>query len=323
MSDLRMLVANPFADLVESIISDRFKNIAVIKSINESRPEEDISKVDVIVSWFPVAGLIPLIENLKWFQVMSAGYEHVLSTGLIKSPVLLTHAGGVAAEAVAEMVMAFMLGLVKRFPESFSNKERHIFPGVPGEAGLPTDDLSGKIVGVLGAGYIGKSIAKKARALDMSVLGYDKFVKKADNFERIYSDGDLDEVLSRSDFVVIALPLIEETRDLIAERELRLMKSDAYLINVARGELLNKQSFVRALKEDWIAGGAIDVVWADDPAHMVLKPEDELWKIPNLIITPHNAAFTPRYIPRFCELLCRNIDKFVSGEPLLNVVPLD
>jgi len=323
ISNSVVLIANPLADMVESSLAERFQDIKIIKTTTGSSPDEDISKVDVVASWFPLQGILPLIHDLKWFQAMSAGYDHILNTGLIKGPTKLSHAGGIAAEPVAEMAIAFMLGLVKHFPEAFSNKQKRIFPGAPGEEGLtPTDDLNGKTVGILGVGYIGKAIGKKAKALDMKVIGFDKLIREAPHFEQIYSDGELDRVLADSDFVVISLPLLNETRNLITEREIHLMKKDAFLINMARGLIVNREDFIKALKEGWIAGGATDVFWDDDPALMFLEPDDELWDIPNLIITPHNAAFTPKYIPRFCELFCENMEKFIAGEPLINQVNL-
>jgi D-2-hydroxyacid dehydrogenase (NADP+) len=181
-------------------------------------------------------------------------------------------------------------------------------------------ELHDRTLAVLGLGQIGKVIAKKAKlGFDMRVLGYDKYVNQYDYADRIYPYDQLDEILKLSDFIVISLPLTPETENLIGERELRLMRSTACLVNIARGEILNKEAFTRALKEGWIAGAAIDVFWGDPTAY-VLPPEDELWDLNNLFITAHNVTGTDRYVMRTGELFCENLSRFLRGEPLRNVV---
>jgi len=153
----------------------------------------------------------------------------------------------------------------------------------------------------------------------MKVFGYDKYVKEFEYADRIYPDNQLDEVLKVSDFVVISLPHTPETNALIGERELKLMKPTAFLVNVARGEMLDKNAFARALKEGWIAGAAIDVFWGDPTAY-VLPPEDELWDLDNLLITAHNATGTDQYVMRTGQLFCENLARFLNGKPLINTV---
>jgi len=137
--------------------------------------------------------------------------------------------------------------------------------------------------------------------------------------DAFYGPGRLQEVLEQSDFVVICLPLTDQTKGLIGEEELRSMKESSYLINVARGEIVVKEALVKALKERWIAGAALDVYWGD-PTVNLLAPEDELWQFDNVILTPHNAATTDRYLPRAFDLFCANLERFIRGEELINLV---
>ena len=321
--DLKILIGGPKFMVGEyvQIIQREFPNIKILSSpiLVETEGDQvkgEIEDVDIIASFNAYPFTIPKIKQLKWFQVLMTGYEHILRTGLIGKDILLTNCAGTVSIPIAEVVIGYLLFFVKKIRESMENQKFHKMDRMLGQM----KELHNRTIGVLGLGHIGKIIAKKAKlGFEMEVLGYDKYVKEFEYADRIFPADQLDEVLKVSDFVVISLPLTPETDRLISERELRLMKPTAYLVNVARGEILEKEAFTCAIKEGWIAGAAIDVFWGDPTAY-VLPPDDELWDIDNLLITAHNATGTDRYVMRTGQLFCENLARFMKGEPLINMV---
>jgi len=321
--NLKILIGGPGFMVEEyvQIVKKSFPKVKILGSpvlveTEGNQVEGKVEAVDIIASFNAYPLTMPKIRKLKWFQVLMTGYEHILRTGLIGKDVILTNCAGTVSIPIAETVMAYLLFFVKKISKSLENQKLNKMDRMLGQM----MELHGRTIGVLGLGHIGKVIAKKAKlGFDMKVLGYDKYVKECEYADRIFPSDQLDEVLRASDFVVISLPLIPETNGLIGERELKLMKPAAYVVNVARGEILDKGAFTRALREKWIAGAAIDVFWGDPTAY-VLPPEDELWDLDNLLITAHNATGTDRYVMRTGQLFCDNLDKFIRGEPLINVI---
>ncbi len=320
---MKILIGGP-GPMVEEyvqLVNQKFPKIRILASpmlveTETNRVKGEVEDVEIIAAFNVYQFTMPKIKRLKWFQVLMTGYEHIIRTGLIGKDVILTTCAGAVSIPIAEMVMGYLLFFVKKFPQSLENQRLHKMDRMLGQM----RELHNRTLGILGLGHIGKVIAKKAKlGFDMEVLGYDKYVKNYEYADRIYAVDQLDEVLRGSDFVVISLPLAPETNHLIGERELRLMKPSAYLVNIARGEILDKYAFTRALKEGWIGGAAIDVFWGDPTAY-VLRPEDELWDVKNLFITAHNATGTDRYVMRTGKLFCENLARFMEGEPLINVI---
>lgn len=321
--DLKILIGGPGLMVEEyvQIVTDRFPNIKILASpVLVETPgnlfQGEIEDVDIMASFNAYPFSMPKMKRLKWFHVFMTGYEHILKTGLVRKEIILTNCAGTVSIPIAEMVIGYLLFFVKKFQRSLENQRLHKMDRMLGQM----QELHQRTIGVLGLGHIGKVIAKKAKlGFDMVVLGYDKYVKEFEYADRILPDDQLDELLKVSDFIVISLPLTPETNRLIGEKELRVMKPTAFLVNVARGEILDKDAFARALKESWIAGAAIDVFWGDPTAY-VLPPDDELWDLDNLLITAHNATGTDRYVTRTGQLFCENLARFMKGEPLINMV---
>jgi phosphoglycerate dehydrogenase-like enzyme len=321
--DLMVLIGGPGFMVEEyvQIVKKKFPNLKILASpvlveTEKNRVQGEVGDVDIIAAFNAYPFTMPKMERLKWFQVLMTGYEHVLRTGLIGKDRVLTNCAGTVSIPIAEQVMGYLLFFVKKFKASLENQRLHKMDRMLGQM----KELHDRTLAILGLGHIGKVIAKKAKiGFDMRVLGYDKYVTRYEYADRIYPYNQLDEILKLSDFIVISLPLAPETENLLGERELRLMKPTAYVVNIARGEILNKEAFTRALKEGWIGGAAIDVFWGDPTAY-VLPHEDELWDLDNLFITAHNVTGTDRYVTRTGELFCENLSRFMRGEPLMNVI---
>jgi phosphoglycerate dehydrogenase-like enzyme len=250
--ELKVLIGGPGFMVEEyvQIVKERFSKINVFASpvlveTAGNQVQGKIEDVDVMASFNAYPYSMPRMKKLKWFQVLMTGYEHILRTGLIRKDIILTNSAGTVSIPIAEVVMGYLLFFVKKFRESLDNQRLHKMDRMLGQM----RELHQRTMGLLGLGHIGKVIAKKAKlGFDMEVLGYDKYVKEFEYADRIYPDDQLDELLKISDFVVISLPHTPETNRLIGERELKLMKPTAFLVNLARGEILIKR-LTRALKE--------------------------------------------------------------------------
>jgi phosphoglycerate dehydrogenase-like enzyme len=180
---------------------------------------------------------------------------------------------------------------------------------------IPTE-LNGKTLGLVGLGAIGREVAKRTKALDMSVEAVKRDPTRGAQFaDRVYSPRELHTLLERVDYLVLALPGNAETRHMIGAAELARMKPSAALVNVARGALVDTDALVRALEAGRLAGAGLDVT---DPEP--LPPEHTLWRLPNVIITPHLAGATDRYWQRQADLVFENVRRYLAGEPLLNLV---
>ena len=314
IKDLTLLVANPWVNDYVSEIQTRVPDIRIISSIlmNEYSEEihADVREVDIILSFAALVKSQPRMEHLKWFQSLAAGTDHIVESGVLNRDVILTSASGVAAIGVSEFVMTMMLALVKRFPMLVNNQWEKRW-------GLwCSEELHGKTLGILGLGHLGKPIAKTARmGFDMRVLAFDLFVEGHEYAD--YVSRDLRAVLDASDIVVVSLPLNRETRGLLNETTLKWMKRSAFLINVGRGEVIERDALVNALKKKWIAGAGLDVFWGE-ASGMMLSPDDELWGMDNVIISPHTAWFSENYHRRAVDLFIENLRRFVKGEGMIN-----
>ena len=250
--------------------------------------------------------------RLKWVQTSSAGVDTLVGTKLWQSDVILTTTSGIHVIPMREHVLGMMLMFVRHAPIYFVNKQKKVW-----KQDLP-DQLCGKTLGVVGLGKVGEGIARAAKAFDMRVVATRRHVTEQETsaaVDTLYPADKLLEMLGESDFVVVTVALTKETQKLIGERELRAMKPTAYIINIARGSVIDEAALTKALKEKWIAGAGLDV-FEKEP----LPQDSELWTLPNVIITPHVAGLMPDYNARAMEVFCENLRRYLAGQPLMNVI---
>ena len=179
----------------------------------------------------------------------------------------------------------------------------------------PSDELTGKTVALLGVGGIGAEVARLAKALGMRVVGLRRRPEPVEHVDELLPPGKEDELCAQADFLVICAPLTHATKGIIGAAELARMKPTAYLINVARGPIVQERALIEALRAGRIAGAALDVFEIEP-----LPPDHELWALPNVVITPHCAPASPMHIVRGTELFIENLRRYTAGRPLLNVV---
>jgi D-2-hydroxyacid dehydrogenase (NADP+) len=258
------------------------------------------------------ADLLEGAERLRWYQVITAGVDRMAAEGLLQRGFTVTNVRGMAAPGMAEYVIAAMLMLAKGLHICIQDQQKHEWKF------RFTGELTGKTLGIVGMGAIGRETARRARAFGMRIIATRRTVAEGEQ------DADCDEmlpytrlgrVLSESDYVALCLPLTPETRQAIGREELALMKRSACLINVARGPVVDQEALIEALSEGRIAGAALDVF---DPEP--LPPDSPLWDMPNVIVTPHISGAIEGYGHRAAGVFIANLRRYLAGEPLENVV---
>lgn len=248
-------------------------------------------------------------ERLKVLSSMSVGLDHVDLDAATKHGVYVTYTPDVLTDATADLTWALILGVARRVSEA----ERFLRSGLWKVAWAPNmflgSDVYGKTLGIIGMGRIGYAVAKRARGFDMQILYYQRR-RLAEDKERAVGARyvGLDELLSTSDFVSIHLPLTEQTRGLINEEKLRLMKPTAYLINTSRGAVIDEAALIKALKEGWIKGAALDVYTVEP-----LPKDSPLLRFENVLLTPHIGSATTETRKRMAELAAENLTAVLTG----------
>lgn len=248
--------------------------------------------------------------KLKWIQSSAAGMDHCLTPEVIASNIPVTSASGLFADQVAEQTMALLLGLVRSLPVFFRATLARDFTR------RPTRDLTGMTVGIVGLGGNGRRIAETLKPFRVRIVATDLFPDdRPDTVDELWPADELHELLKVSDVVILCVPLNSQTRGMIGEKELSIMKNDSFLINVARGPVVVEEALCRALANRDIAGAGLDVTEIEP-----LPPESPLWELPSVIITPHVGAQSHRRVDSSTTLFCENLKRFENGEPLLNLV---
>ncbi len=249
------------------------------------------------------------LPRLRWFHTFSAGVDHPAFRAVVERGALLTNAAGTTAEPIAQYVLAMLLRIVKRTDAWAGAQRERRWQQVE------TGELTGKTAGIVGVGKIGGEVARLAKAFRMQVIGCRRRPRKPRYVDELLPPDRLHELLERSDFVVLALPLSAATEALIGEAELRAMRPDAWLVNVSRGRVVDEPALELALTEGWIGGACLDV-FHEEP----LPENSALWSLPNVIVTPHNSGWSPLNLERGTELFLDNLRRFVRGRPLRNRV---
>lgn len=283
----------------------------------EVRTREDlerrIGEADVLlVSGLWRNELIPLAKKLKFIQSISAGVDQYGKPELAKAGIRLASAQGVNARAVAEHAIALTLALARRLPEARDNQAKHVWRGMIGDLSIREDELGGKTLLVVGLGRIGGRLAQLAKAFDMKVIGLRRDPASGGACDEVLAMGQLKACLPRADVVALTCALTPETEGLMSAEAIGLMKPSSYLVNVARGRVVDEAALVEALKANRIAGAGIDVT-REEP----LASSSPLWDLPNAFVTPHTGGETRAYEDNVLDILLENLGRLWRGETAL------
>ncbi len=285
-------------------IRSGFPNVEVVPGPGKELPEG----TEIVISWgdnFPSHW--PEQPGLKWVHALTAGVDAFLVPGILEGRVRLTNSRGIHGIPMAEHCFAMMLSFNRGIAKFVRNQQQKKW-----DHNVTLTELHGKTLGIVGLGSIGMEIARLGSAFGMRVLGVKRTPgQPTEGVSRVVSYEGLDMVLKESDYIVLTVPLTQETRDLIGKRELELMNSHAVLINLARGEVVDEPALVTALETKEIAGAGLDV-YCQEP----LPAESPLWQLDNCLVSPHRAALSPHYVERAIDLFCRNLEAYLNDEPL-------
>jgi phosphoglycerate dehydrogenase-like enzyme len=253
--------------------------------------------------------------HLEWIHSLSAGVDRVATPAVRARGLTVTNARGVFSRPIAEYVVMMSLAIARRLPQLLELQRERTWQPLRGT------ELGGLTVGIVGYGSIGSEIARLLAPFDVSIIATRRRPERGagdqPNVELLGLD-QLDDLLRRSDIVVVAAPLTEETAGMIGAEQLQEMRETAWLINIARGRLLDEMALRRALESGWIAGAVLDV-FNEEP----LPPDSPLYATPNAIITPHTSWSSDRVVDRSLELFVDNLRRFAAGQSLDNVVDLE
>lgn len=280
----------------------------------ETDATEQLTPCEVIVGWarFPVSALA-FAENLRWIQALSAGVDRL--DPKVLAQVTLTNGNGLGAEPIAEQVICDLLMLARGMPVYLRRQLDHRW-----ERGFSAREISGMTMGIVGMGAIGSAVARRARALGLRVIGMRRSVTErgldAEGSEQCPAS-DLPYLLAKSDVVVLATPLTPETRGLLGAAQLAQMRPGAFLINIARGAVIDEPAMIEALRDGRLAGAGLDV-FDQEP----LPADSPLWEMENVIITPHVSTASDHTERRMAELVTDNLRRYLDGQPLRNVVDM-
>jgi len=246
--------------------------------------------------------------SLKWVQICSTGFSDNVTQSIIDGHVSLTNAPGLHTVPIAESVLAAMLEHVKnlarrRIDQRHRNWRR-----------LNNGELNGATVLIIGLGNIGKAVARLCKSFRMTIIGTKRNVEHVANVDHVFPVDELTEHLPSADFIVIAAPHTRDTENMLSEQAFSIMKPSAYLVNVGRGQVIEEFALMEALSGRRIAGAYLDA-FNREP----LDGENVLWSMKNVLIVPHDSHSSPYIGDRMVDIFCRNLRRYIAGEPLHNV----
>jgi phosphoglycerate dehydrogenase-like enzyme len=292
-----------FVDAFRTALTERLGHDPVERTQTPAETREAFESASAVVTnplrddWLGGAG------NLEWVQTVSAGVDHLPHDRLREQGVTLTNASGIHAQPIAEQVLGYMLTFERNLHVAQRQQRRRVWEGIRG------GELHGKRLCVVGLGAIGSRIAQVGDAIGMSVVGTKRDPSDGPAVADVHPPDELHELLTDADYLVLACPLTDETEGLIGTAELELLDSEAVLINIARGEVVDEAALTSALRSHRIGGAALDV-FETEP----LPEESPLWTLSNTIITPHMAGSNPHSARRLADIVADNYRAFADGE---------
>ena len=285
---------------------------------SDSGIEQALRNAEVAICWSLRPEHFQGAHKLRWIYSPAAGVHQLLFPQLVKSDVILTNGRDVHGPVVAEHVVALIFALAKKFPQASRLQQQRIWgKQLLWNLNPRPAEIAGATLGLIGLGSIGGKVARHAAALGMRVIATREHPDKdrPPGVDQVFPSQDLEKLLHQSDYVVLTVPVTDDTEGLINAERLAKMKSTAYLINVGRGQLIDETALFHALHNQKIGGAALDV-FLDEP----LPPESPLWDLENLFITPHTAGLTEKMWERHYKLFSANLRRYMSGQELLAVV---
>ncbi len=308
------VVQAPFVDEMTRgwIESYRATGSRDLPDLDEGAFQRQVGDAEVIFGLRLPKNITEVAPKLAWVHIYGAGVDYLAGTGILEKGIRLSNSSGINAPPIAEFVLMYMLMHVKQMMKRVEAQRQQQW------VRYVNDELRERTLGIVGPGRIGAAVAQRAAAFEMRVLAARRAFtpgERLPHIDEVYPRQRLHEMLAQCDFVVLAVSLTDATRGMFGEAEFGAMKPGSVFMNVSRGGTVDQQALTRALKDGHLGGAGLDVF---DPEP--LPPDDELWGLPNVIVTPHNSGGIRTHAERATEFFCQNLQRYVDGQPLENQI---
>ncbi|HEY1473951.1 MAG TPA: D-2-hydroxyacid dehydrogenase [Pseudolabrys sp.] len=297
----------------KAMLLERFPQLTINVVGHHTLVEPYIADTDILLCFSPPMAdhVVRDAARLKWIQALGTGVDNIVDLPSLGKEVLVTNIRGIHGAPVSEATVAYMLSLARDLPGSVHAQDKSAWERWPSAL------LAGKIVGIFGVGLIAEYLAPICKQFGMTVIGFSGSPRAAKGFDRMVKRDELAQVAGELDYLVTLAPLTPETRGVINEKIFAAMKPSAYLVNVARGGVVDETALMAALEGGKIAGAALDV-FSEEP----LPPGSPLWKTKNATIFPHLGGYSQGYEERAMPTIAGNMAKFFAGDlkSMINIV---
>jgi D-2-hydroxyacid dehydrogenase (NADP+) len=273
-----------------------------------------IAEADILLTFAPRLSddVLRAGTNLKWVQALGTGVDNLIDRPVLRKDIIVTNVHGIHGPPVSEAAIGSMLALARNIPRAVRAQDKREW------ARFPAQLLHNKTVGIFGIGAIAEELAPKCKAFGMRVVGVSSSPRDVAGFDQMYSSADLAKAASELDFLVLLTPLTDKTRNSVDAKIFAAMKPKSFLVNLARGGVVDEAALVETLQAKRLAGAALDV-FNEEP----LPPDHPFWEMDNVIITTHQGGFCDVYIDHALPTVETNMRCFLSGNigGMINVVP--
>jgi phosphoglycerate dehydrogenase-like enzyme len=286
-------------------IKARFPELTVNVVEHHSKVDPYIDSADILMTFGPMMSerVLEKASNLKWIQALGTGVDGIADRASLGKDVIVTNLHGVHGPPVSEAAFMSMLALSRQLPRSVRNQAAHLWDRFPARL------LKDKTVGIYGIGVIAEELAPKCKAFGMKVVGISSAKRDVAGFDRVYARDELGVAVRGLDYLVLLTPLSSATKNSIDASVLAAMKPSAYLINLARGGVVDEAALIDSLRNKRIAGAALDV-FSQEP----LPADHPFWDMENVIVTTHQGGFCDVYVDFAMPVIEHNLRKFLAGD---------
>ena len=308
---VNLLILDSQAEEYRRALEPEFPELVIRACKTENEVGAFIEKAKFLLTFNISDPLIRKAVNLEWIQALGTGVDAILGLPSLPKGVLVTSTRGIHGPQMSELAVLLMLALTRRFPDTVRNQDKSVWDRWPAEL------LWKKKVGIFGLGAVGEEIALRCKAFGMTVYGINRSGKGAGAVDRMFGLDGLLTVAREVDYFIVAVPLTPETRGMVGAEVVSAMKPTAFLLNLARGPVVDEKALIRALESRTIAGAGLDV-FDEEP----LPQSHPFWKMKNVIVTPHVGGTSTFYVSQVLPIFRENLRRYLKGErhALINVV---
>lgn len=308
-----LLILDHNAEKYRELLEPHFPEVSFYTVKNQEEAMGLMEEMHILfaIGRFYDDDLIKKAPKLGWIQSLISGTDTIFAIESLKKEVLITSTRGIHGPQMSEMAFLHMLNLTRNYHRMLRNKDKGVWER------WPQPLLYKKRVGILGVGVIAEELARKCKAFHMTVYGISATKREVEGIDRFYSREELPQVAAMVDYLIILVPYSPETHGIVNAKVISAMKPSAYLINIARGHVVDEEALMEALEGEKIAGAGLDVFW-EEP----LPKDHPLWGMDNVVITPKVGGMSDIYREQILPILEANLRHYIKGEleGMINIV---